>query len=86
MTLILILKIIEEQESKDGQNSAFFWENPLCQKIHESPESLIALELMHEFMEYYRMDYTSNIFVNESNYQGNTDRAAIGKNSNSKDY
>lgn len=23
------------------------------------------------------MDYTSNIFVNESNYQGNTDRAAI---------
>lgn len=32
---------------------------------------------MHEFMEFYRMDYTSNIFVNESNYQGNTDRAAI---------
>lgn len=23
------------------------------------------------------MDYTSNIFVNESNYQGNTDRTAI---------
>jgi hypothetical protein len=34
---------------------------------------------MHEFMEFYRMDYTSNIFVNESNYQGNTDRSAISK-------
>ena len=33
---------------------------------------------MHEFMEFYRMDYTSNIFVNESNYQGQTDRHELG--------
>lgn len=32
---------------------------------------------MHEFMEFYRMDYTNNIFVHESNYKGNTNREMI---------
>jgi hypothetical protein len=34
---------------------------------------------MHEFMEFYRMDYTTNIFVNESNYSGNSERQNLGK-------
>jgi len=64
-----VFKIIEDQESKDSKNPAFFWENPLCQKIHESEEGLIAIELMHEFFEFFRMDYTNNVFIHESNYK-----------------
>jgi hypothetical protein len=36
------------------------------------------LELMHEFMEFYRMDYTCNVFVHESNYKATTERQALG--------
>ena len=64
-----VFKIIEDQESKENKNPAFFWENPLCQKIHESDEGLQAVELMHEFFEFFRMDYTNNVFVHESNYK-----------------
>jgi hypothetical protein len=71
-------KIIEDQESRDGKSPAFFWENPLCQKIHKTPEGPVALELMHEFMEFYRMDYTCNVFVHESNYKASTERQALG--------
>lgn len=34
---------------------------------------------MHEFMDFYRMDYTTNIFVNETNYQGNSERDSLSK-------
>ena len=36
------------------------------------------MELMHEFMEFYRMDYTCNVFVHESNYKATTERQALG--------
>lgn len=32
---------------------------------------------MHEFMEFYRMDYTSNVFVHEANHKSTTDRQAL---------
>lgn len=69
-----VFKVIEDQETKDSKSPAFFWENPLSQKIHESQEGLIALELMHEFFEFYRMDYTNNVFIHESNYKENFSR------------
>ena len=72
-----VFKIIEDQESRDGKSPAFFWENPLCQKIHKTNEGPVALELMHEFMEFYRMDYTCNVFVHESNYKATTERQAL---------
>lgn len=32
-------------------------------------------------MDFYRMDYTTNIFVNETNYQGNSERDNLSKKS-----
>lgn len=32
---------------------------------------------MHEFMEFYRMDYTCNVFVHESNYKATTERQSL---------
>lgn len=74
-----VFKIIEDQESREGRSPAFHWENPLCQKIHKTSEGPIALELMHEFMEFYRMDYTCNVFVHEANYKSTTERQALSK-------
>jgi hypothetical protein len=76
-----VFKIIEDQESREGRSPAFFWENPLCQKIHKTMEGPIALELMHEFMEFYRMDFTCNVFVHEANYKATTERQALGTRS-----
>ena len=72
-----VFKIIEDQESKDSKNPAFFWENPLCQKIHDSEEGCLAIELMHEFFEFFRMDYTNNVFVHESNYKETFKRDSV---------
>lgn len=80
-----VFKIIEDQESKDAKNPAFFWENPLCQKIHESTEGLIAIELMHEFFEFFRMDYTNNVFVHESNYKESFSRDTMKQKLNIRD-
>lgn len=72
------MQIIEDQESRDGRSPAFFWENPQCQKIHKTTEGPVALQLMHDFMEFYRMDYTTNVFVHESNYKLSADRQTLG--------
>jgi hypothetical protein len=74
-----VFKIIEDQESKDSKNPAFFWENPLCQKIHDTEEGLLSIELMHEFFEFFRMDYTNNVFIHESNYKESFTRDMVKK-------
>jgi flagellar biosynthesis GTPase FlhF len=74
-----VFKIIEDQESKDAKNPAFFWENPLCQKIHDTEEGLLSIELMHEFFEFFRMDYTNNVFIHESNYKESFTRDMVKK-------
>ena len=64
-----VFKIIEEQESKEQRSPAFYWENPLVQKVTEAAEGETALSVMVEFMEFFRMDYTHNLFCQESNFQ-----------------
>lgn len=78
-----VFKIIEDQDSNETQKKpAFFWENPLCQKIHDSKIGQIALELIHEFFEFFRMDYTNNVFIHESNYKENFDEDELKQDLN----
>lgn len=65
-----VFAAIEDQASQSlGKKNAFHWENSLCQELHKSQTGLAAIELIHEFMEYFRMDYTLNVFSSESNYK-----------------
>ena len=38
----------------------------------------MGLELINEFFEFYRMDYTNNVFVNEANFKGESSREELG--------
>ena len=65
-----VFAAIEDQASQSlGKKNAFHWENSLCQELHKSSTGLAAIEVIHEFMEYFRMDYTMNVFSSESNYK-----------------
>jgi len=65
-----VFAAIEDQASQSlGKKNAFHWENSLCQELHKTQTGMAAIELMHEFMEYFRMDYTLNVFSSESNYK-----------------
>lgn len=57
------------QESSQNRKSGFFWENPQCQTIYNHQEGKLALEVINDFLEFFRMDYTHSIFASESNLQ-----------------
>ena len=52
-------------------NSQFHWENPHAQKVTQGNEKIVA-ELFREYLEFYKMDYTLNIFGPEANLTGST--------------
>lgn len=62
-----VFKTIEMQEANSKKNGGFFWENPLCQSIYDHKEGKLALELINDFLEFFKMDYTQSVFSHESN-------------------
>ncbi len=63
----MVFEIIDEQEGPVKAQTGFVWENPLSKKIHETDEGLIAAELIREFLEFYRMDYSLGVYLPECN-------------------
>lgn len=61
-----VFKVIDSQDPS-GRGNNLHWENPLAQKVLETTESAIAADLMREYMEFYRLDYTLAIFGPEAN-------------------
>jgi len=62
-----VFKIIEMQETNTKKSAGFFWENPLAQTIYDHKEGVLGLELIHDFLEFFKMDYTLSVFNHESN-------------------
>jgi|ETNmetMinimDraft_26_1059896.scaffolds.fasta_scaffold164549_1 hypothetical protein len=56
-----VFNIILQQESGDSQ-SAFYDENPVIKKVRNTDDGLLALELINEFLQFCKMDYTQNLF------------------------
>lgn len=46
-------------------NAGFQWENPLAKKIQETQEGDLGLDLIREFFEFYRMEYSLQVFCPE---------------------
>ena len=61
-----VFKVIE-QEDANLKGSGNYLENPLAAKIAENEDGLICAELIRDFLEFYKMDYTLQIFVPECN-------------------
>jgi len=74
-----VFKIIEMQETSTKKNAGFYWENPLCQTIYDNKEGKVALELINDFLEFFKMDYTSSIFTHESNLKDAAKREELQK-------
>ncbi len=61
-----VFKVIE-QEDASLKGSGNYLENPLAAKITENEDGMICAELIRDFLEFYKMDYTMQIFVPECN-------------------
>lgn len=40
-------------------------QNPIATKVHETEEGLIVAQLIREYLEYYRMEYTLSVYLPE---------------------
>lgn len=61
-----VFKVIDNNDPS-GKERALHWENPLAQKVLDTTESALAADLIREYMEFYRLDYSLSIFIPEAN-------------------
>jgi FGFR1 oncogene partner len=62
-----VFKVIDQQESGVKKDAGFHWQNPLAMKIMQTEEGAFCAELIREFLEFYRMDYSLEVFLPEAN-------------------
>lgn len=60
-----VFKVIDSQDKNLKDGCGFQWENPLAPKIVETPEGMMCIDIIREFLEFYRMDYTLSTFLPE---------------------
>lgn len=62
-----VFKVIDNQEQVEKGQSSFHWENPNARKVMQTASGVICAELVREFLEFYRLDYTLQIYLPEVN-------------------
>jgi hypothetical protein len=62
-----VFKVIDNQEQIEKGTSGFHWENPQARKVLSSASGMICAELVKDFLEFYKLDYTLAIFMPEVN-------------------
>jgi len=60
-----VFKVIDSQDKNLKDGCGFQWENPLAPKIVETAEGMMCIDIIREFLEFYRMDYTLSTFLPE---------------------
>ncbi|MCQ2818147.1 MAG: hypothetical protein MJ252_12850 [archaeon] len=60
-----VFKIVDEQDQQGKFGCGLKWENKKLYRILETKVGQLLSEVMREFMEYYRMDYSLSIFIPE---------------------
>jgi FGFR1 oncogene partner len=60
-----VFKIVDEQDQQFNMGCGLKWENPTLYKILETKIGTLLAEVIREFMEYFRMDYSLSIFIPE---------------------
>ena len=69
-----VFKVIDNQDQVEQKKSSFHWENPKAKFLREQKQSTLMAELIREFLEFYRLDYTLAIYKPETNLTGDIDR------------
>jgi len=62
-----VFKVIDNQDQVEKGVSNFHWENPQARKATGSIEGLLCAELVRDFMEFYKLDYSLSIYMPEVN-------------------
>ena len=60
-----VFKIVDEQDQQYNFGCGLKWENPTLYKILETKIGTLLAEIIRDFMEYFRMDYSLSIFIPE---------------------
>jgi hypothetical protein len=60
-----VFKIVDEQDQKFNMGCGLKWENNLLYKITEQKLGTLSAELMREYMEFFKMDYSLSVFIPE---------------------
>jgi hypothetical protein len=63
-----VFKIVDDQDNKVGNQSAgcgLKWENENLYRIKETNIGGLTAEMMREYMEYFKMDYSLSVFIPE---------------------
>ena len=65
-----VFKAIEKNaEPAAKQAAGFQWQNPAAQKVHESEESRLIAQMVKEYLDFYRMEYTLSVYTPEAALQ-----------------
>lgn len=62
-----VFKVIDNQEQIEKGHSGFHWENPNAKKVLSTATGVLCAELIRDFLEFYKLDYTLAIFMPEVN-------------------
>ena len=62
-----VFKTIDNQDQVESRKSSFHFENPKAKALRESKQGTLMAELIQEFMEFYRLDYSLAVFKPETN-------------------
>ena len=60
-----VFKVVDEQDQQFNTGCGLKWENKNLYKILETKIGTLLAEIIREFMEYFRMDYSLSIFIPE---------------------
>lgn len=60
-----VFKIVDDQDQKFNMGCGLKWENPSLYKISDTKIGSLSAELIREFMEYLKMDYSLSVFIPE---------------------
>lgn len=61
-----VFKAIEKYADKPTkQQAGFQWQNPIAHKIAENEDAKLMAQMIREFLEFYRMDYTLSVYLPE---------------------
>lgn len=76
---MIICEVIDSSDP-EGKGHGLHWDNPLAKKVLETAESQIAADLVRDYLEHYKLDYTLAIFIPEANLKDQPlDRNEVGK-------
>lgn len=74
-----VFKVIDNQDQVEQRRSSFHFENPKAKELRASKQGTLMAELVREFMEFYRLDYSLAIFKPEANLTGDVDKQDLAQ-------